>query len=232
MALFAIADLHLSLQTDKPMSVFGEHWRHHHLKIEENWRQTVTDDDTVLIPGDISWAMRLEEAEEDFAFIDRLPGTKVLGRGNHDYYWHSHRKIVNALPKSLIPNDRQVYIEEDFVVASTKGWLCPGASLYKEGEDGKHYNLEAERLEMVLKKAVVLEKPIIVMLHFPPFNEKREESRFTQLLDQYKVKLCVFGHLHGIKDGSMYNEPWKKTELRLVAADFLDFKPLLIELNF
>ncbi|NLN84093.1 MAG: serine/threonine protein phosphatase [Firmicutes bacterium] len=230
MEVFALADLHLSLQTNKPMDIFGDLWHDHANKIALNWKSVVREEDIVLIPGDISWAMRLSEASLDFAFLCSLPGLKILGRGNHDYYWQSHRKMVQVLPENIIPIDRRVFVHEDFVVASTKGWLCPGASTYKESEDKKYYDLEAHRLNLVLEKAKVHDKKIIVMLHFPPFNEKKEESKFTQLMEEYGVEICVFGHIHGAEPNSTYDGLYGGIEMHLVSADYLNFQPKKLKL--
>lgn len=229
MAIYAISDLHLSFQTKKPMDVFGEQWKNHHEKIEKSWRAMILPEDTVLIPGDLSWAMRLSEAVNDFEFLHALPGRKIIGRGNHDYYWHSHQKMVDFLPKDIVPIDRQVLDLDNWTVVSTKGWLCPGASAYVASQDEKYYRLEAQRLEMVLKKAKEKNQAIIAMLHFPPMNEKNEESLFTELLEDFGVRLCIFGHLHGHGLRNNYDFSQNGVQYQLVSADYLDFMPLLLD---
>lgn len=229
MALYAISDLHLSFQSKKPMDVFGESWKNHHEKIEKSWRSMILPEDTILIPGDLSWAMRLSEAIDDFEFLHSLPGKKIIGRGNHDYYWHSHQKMVEFLPKDIIPIDRRVIELENRMLVSTKGWLCPGASSYVTSQDEKYYRLEAQRLEMVLEKAKECDKELISMLHFPPMNEKNEESLFTDLLEEYGVRLCIFGHLHGQGLKNKYDFKQNGVQYQLVSADYLEFAPLLLD---
>ena len=229
MSYYAISDLHLSLQTNKPMDVFGSTWTDHPSRIQKAWSSIVNAEDYVLIPGDISWAMRFHEATEDFAFLERLPGTKVIGRGNHDYYWHSHQKMLDFLPAGMIPLDRHILQLPDFVLGSTKGWVCPGSSGYTPSEDEKYYKLEVRRLEMVLKKMGTDVGPRVIMLHFPPTNEKLEPSLFTQLLEDYKVRLCIFGHLHGSSLKKAYDREQNHVHYQLVSADYLDFQPLLLD---
>jgi len=228
MSIYAISDLHLSLQTMKPMDVFGEQWKDHHEKIETAWREKIQPEDIILIPGDLSWAMRFEEAVLDFNFLHTLPGLKIIGRGNHDYYWHSHQKMVEFLPQDIIPIDRRIHDLKPWTVVSTKGWLCPGSSAYTASQDEKYYRLEAQRLEMVLKKAKELDQGIIAMLHFPPMNEKKEPSLFTDLLESYGVHLCIFGHLHGQSLKSDLDFSRNEVRYQLVSADYLHFEPMLL----
>lgn len=229
MSIFAISDLHLSFQTKKPMDVFGELWKDHHEKIEVAWREKIQPEDVILIPGDLSWAMRLEEAIQDFYFLQALPGLKIIGRGNHDYYWHSHQKMLEFLPQGIIPIDRKVFDLTPWTLVSTKGWVCPGSSAYTASQDEKYYRLEVQRLEMVLKKAKESGREIIAMLHFPPMNEKYEDSLFTELLEQYGVRLCIFGHLHGQIFKNNYDFLRAGVRYQLVSADYLHFEPLLLD---
>ncbi|MCE5197036.1 MAG: metallophosphoesterase [Negativicutes bacterium] len=229
MSVYAISDLHLSSDGSKPMDVFGLRWQHHAERLEENWRAVVRPEDWVLIPGDISWGMRLADAAQDFAFLDRLPGKKLIGRGNHDYYWLSHQKMQEFLPDSIQAADRQTITTGEFTLVATKGWLCPGSGAYTAARDEKLYLREVQRLRLVLQQVKDCERPLIAMLHFPPMNEKNEISGFTQLLDEFQVKLCIYGHLHGPDGQTGFNGKLRQTRYQLVAADYLCLKPLCLD---
>jgi len=229
MSVYAISDLHLSLDGSKPMDIFGARWDHHAERLENNWRAIVQPEDWVLIPGDISWGMKLADAAEDFAFLDRLPGKKLIGRGNHDYYWLSHQKMQNFLPESIQAVDRQAINTGQFTLVSTKGWLCPGSNGYSASKDEKLYLREVQRLRLVLEQGKKLGQPLIAMLHFPPMNEKAEASGFTQLLDEFHVGLCLYGHLHDPDGKSGFHGVLHETQYLLVSADYLQLKPLLLD---
>lgn len=225
MKLFAISDLHLSLGTDKPMDIFGHSWENYEERLEKNWRETISDDDTVIINGDISWATYLENTTEDFKFINNLPGRKIFLKGNHDYWWTTLNKqnafyeendfsTINVLQNNF-------YMVKDAAICGTRGW-----QLTKNNEhDRKVYERELQRLKLSLDAAAA-NKPreIITALHYPPDN------KFKELLSNYRVSVCVYGHLHGnsyryvrdtIEDGISY---------RLVSCDYLNFIPLEIKL--
>ncbi len=230
MAIYALADLHLSHDRSKPMDVFGDLWENHVQRIEENWRRVVGKEDLVIVAGDISWAMRLPEAVPDLRQLGALPGTKVLIRGNHDYWWSSLAKVRAALPPTVHAIQNDHYLWEDWVVCGTRGWLCPGEEGFDDAEDKKIYLREVHRLELSLKSAVKSPSSgIIAALHFPPFDRRGNSSDFTALLHQYGVRYCVFGHIHdegreyvsrGVIDGIDY---------RFVAADGVNFTPQLLE---
>lgn len=223
MALFAISDLHLSFSNPKPMDVFSPIWENHPFKIKKNWESIVNEQDTVLIPGDISWASKLDQAKKDLEFISKLPGKKILTYGNHDYWWSSISKM-NDLYKNLTFIKNDIIIYEKYIICCTRGWLCPN-DIYFLPKDNKIYLREANRLERLLQKAQKFENlEPIVMLHFPPTNDKLEDSLFTQLIKKYNIRKVIFGHIHnnfencfkGEVDGVNYN---------LVSADFLNFSP-------
>jgi predicted phosphohydrolase len=180
MALFAISDLHLSLGGEKPMDIFGSEWADHHLKIKENWGKIVSDDDIVILGGDLCWAMKLEDAQQDFDFIHQLPGKKVLFKGNHDYWWQSYSKVVRALPEGIyaVQNNYFAY-ENGIAICGTRGWTIPGEH-YTE-QDGKIFKREKMRLELSLAKAQNdgYEK-FIVTLHYPPFIRYEEDEGFAE----------------------------------------------------
>jgi predicted phosphohydrolase len=233
MALFAISDLHLSLSGEKPMYVFGDAWQDHHLKLKENWERIVSHDDTVLLGGDLSWAMKLEDAAPDFQFIDALPGQKILLKGNHDYWWQSLTKIKKALPPGMIPlqND-YLLLDENIALCGTRGWTYPAPPCDTE-HDKKIYNRELIRLELSLE-AAGKENPsaIIVTLHYPPFTSALADTGFTEIMRRYNVKACLYGHLHGPDQSRAFIGMRDGIRYHFISADYLNFSPLLIDVNY
>ena len=205
MKIFAIGDLHLSFdkRVEKPMDIFGEQWADHARRLKDNWVESVSEDDTVIICGDISWGLRLEEAAADFEWIRALPGKKLLFKGNHDLWWSSAGKL-----NKLYGDEKMIFLQNDaaliegdggkkIAVCGSRGWICPGSEGFT-AEDDRLYRRELLRLEMSLKEGKELKADeIIGALHFPPTNDKQQASGFTHLLSQYGVKTCVYGHLHG-----------------------------------
>ena len=227
MRVFAIADPHLSKAEPKPMTIFGENWAGHPEAFFERWRESVCADDLVLIPGDISWAMRLEGALEDLYDIAALPGKKVLLRGNHDYWWPSISKLRRALPEGMYAVQNDALRFGSVVVAGTRGWTTPGAADFSE-QDEKVYRRELERLALSLDAAKKLANggtKTVVMLHYPPTNLKLEPSGFTDLLLRYAPDALVFGHLHG---STRVLGELGEIDIHFVAADALAFTPRLI----
>lgn len=224
MALFAIADLHLSFSQPKPMDIFGIHWLRHYEKIQESWLRQVTPQDTVLIPGDISWAMTLEEALPDLQWIDRLPGQKIFIRGNHDYWWSSLTKLSKiSETMGFVQNNFVPYGE--YAICGTRGWTCPNGNRFTP-EDQKIYLRELHRLENSLLQAqrAGMEKKI-VMLHYPPTNEQMERSGFTELCEAHQVTTVVYGHLHGEDSYAMGLQGIHRgVEYHLVSCDYLNFE--------
>lgn len=232
MALYAIGDLHLSFSTDKPMDIFGQHWSNYEEKIKESWLENIKETDTVLIPGDISWAMRLDDALVDLEWIHNLPGRKILLRGNHDYWWSSLTKL-QALYDDMdfLQNNYYTYESdgEIYAICGTRGWLCPNPNKFDEN-DKKIYDRELLRLKLSLDaaKAAGHEK-ILVMTHYPPTNDTRDRSGFLEIYEEYGVERVIYGHLHseyafsiglqGDHEGVIY---------QLTSCDYIDFKPLKI----
>lgn len=225
MKLFAIGDLHLSFDNriEKPMDVFGDRWVNHAERLKENWLEKVTEEDTVIIAGDISWGLRLEEALEDLQWISDLPGKKVLVKGNHDLWWQSIGKINKLHDNMVFLQNDCYFIDENTAICGSRGWVCPGSDEFTQ-QDEKIYLRELARLEMSLEKAKKQgATKIVCALHFPPTNDKKQPSGFTKLLSDYGVGCCVYGHLHG-KDG--FNNGIKTTlngvAYKLVSLDYLD----------
>ncbi len=230
MRIWGISDLHLSFSSNKPMDVFGEHWAGHAKKMQEAWDACVQPEDIVLCPGDLSWAMRLEEAKTDLAWIGERPGLKILGRGNHDYWWSSISKVRAALPKGCIALQHDSVDLREVVVAGSRCWSAPGALDYTPA-DQKIYERELLRLRMSLESAqkIANGRPIIAAIHYPPFTAKQLPTGFAEIIEEFGVSICVYGHLHsarshrtavqGLVEGVRYF---------LIACDYLDFKPTLI----
>ena len=240
-AIYAMADLHLSTldTTDKSMEVFGHRWTDYMQRIEANWRHLVTDDDTVIIPGDVSWALSLEEAESDMRFIDSLPGKKIIGKGNHDFWWCTMRKHMAFFEKIgvdsisfLFNNAHEV---EDYIIAGTRGWYNDedAANAPDNADFLKLTNRESMRLETSLKAAIALkesspEKEIIVFMHFPPYWNGKASENLIEILKRYGIKRVFYGHIHG----NYTVEPtftYDGIEMSIISADYLKFVPKIVK---
>ncbi|MFC4078251.1 metallophosphoesterase [Salinithrix halophila] len=243
LSLFAISDLHLSFNKpvglyhidfqadiDKPMDVFG--WERHYDQVRDAWLETVGADDTVLIPGDISWALRLDQARYDFDWINALPGRKVLSPGNHCYYAQSKKKVRETLPEGMEWIDADYTVVEGIVIAGTRGWNLPGEPGWEEETDRRIYDRQVGRLKMALASAAKEhpEKERIVMLHFPPATPKVPDSDFMEVMREYGVKTCLYGHLHGRSRRDVIEGEYGGVILQLVSCDYLDFKPVKVKL--
>lgn len=227
MRVFAIGDLHLSGAMDKSMDIFGQHWENHWEKIRADWAAKVQDEDVVLIPGDISWAMALDDAKVDLDSIGQMPGRIVLLRGNHDYWWSSLSRVRSILPPRMYALQNDCITLGDLKIAGSRGWLCPNERVFTK-DDEKIYQRELLRLELSLK-AVKAEQPPLVMLHYPPFNDRLEPSGFTDLLERYGVRRVLYGHLHGPGIRNGFTGCMRGVEYQLVSCDALDFKLAQIE---
>ena len=226
MQIYAIADLHLSLTSEKPMDVFGEAWRGHAEKLERNWRERVQQDDLVLVPGDISWAMQLSAALPDLSFIGNLPGKKILLKGNQDYWWSAIGRVRSNLPEGMRALQNDCIVESGIGICGSRGWLCPGSNNFN-AEDQKIYLRELDRLSLSLASLPPVETKI-AMLHFPPFTDKEKGSGFTERLEQAGVKIAIYGHLHGEANRYAFEGERNGVYYHCVAADKLDFAPKLI----
>lgn len=227
MRVFAIADLHLSFSADKPMDVFGDKWKDHPARLCAAWREVVSDDDLILLPGDLSWAMTAAGAKADLDFVAALPGEKLLLRGNHDYWWSSPTRLRAMLPERVHILQNDAFSYRGITVAGTRGWSCIGSSGFNE-DDKRIYERECIRLELSLAAAKRLGGADIVMMHFPPMNEKRQDSDFTKQIAASGTKLAVYGHLHGAALKCAFEGELGGVTYRCVSADHLGFAPLLL----
>ncbi len=199
MKVYAISDLHLSINNPKPMDIFGEVWNNYLEEIAEFWHANITDDDLVIIAGDISWAMNLEAVKPDLEFISRLPGKKVILRGNHDYWWHSISALRTILPYNMYAVQNDCLRFGNVLVCGSRSWTTPENGEFTP-EDKKIYDREQIRVKLSLD-AMAKQRTdgdvVIAMTHYPPFNSKMDDSPFTKMFSEYRVDKVIYGHLHG-----------------------------------
>lgn len=229
MALYAIGDLHLCLGAPKPMDIFGGNWDGYMDKLKEGFSAIGPEDTTVLL-GDLSWALTLEQSKNDFAWIDHIPGKKIILKGNHDYWWTTATKfynfcIENDFSNQFILNNNH-YEYGDWAICGTRGWF------YEENRSSDHdekvFKRELIRLETSLQSAK--DKQIAVFLHYPPKYKGYECPEILELFQKYSVRKCFYGHLHGASHGLALEGVYDSVEYKLVSADRLNFKPYLIML--
>lgn len=227
MALYAIGDLHLCLGAPKPMDVFGGAWVGYMDKLNEGL-SGITEEDTTVLCGDLSWALGLEESRLDFAWIDRIPGRKIILKGNHDYWWSTANKFykfceINGFSNQWILNNN-CYEYGEYAICGTRGWF------FEEERSGQHdakvFNREMMRLEASLKAAGEKEK--LVFLHYPPRYRGYTCEPIIELLHKYDVRRCFYGHLHGDSHKLAMEGLWDGIDYRLVAADYIGFKPVTV----
>lgn len=226
MAIYIIGDLHLSFQTNKPMDIFGNNWQNHEIKIKKNWEEKVKDEDTVILAGDISWAMNKKEALEDFLFIEKLPGKKIILKGNHDYWWET----VTNMKKFFVENNIKTidflynnsFLVEDKIIVGTRCWNILD-------KDIKMIEREKIRLNLSIEHAIknnedLNNKEIIAIFHYPPIlSYKKDNNGFTQILKDNNIQKCYYGHLHAKGHIDGVNEVVEDIEYRLISADYIDF---------
>ena len=199
MKIYAISDLHISTNTDKPMDVFGGNWVGYLDKIKADWQEKVSADDIVLISGDISWAMNIEDAKPDLDFFKDLNGKKIFIKGNHDFWWSGIGKVRDIMPENCFALQNDSIRFDGVVICGSRGWAVPGSPDFDE-KDRKIYARETERFKLSLKSAEKLMQEgdkLIAMIHYPPFNVKRENSAFTEIFEEFNVHSVIYGHLHG-----------------------------------
>lgn len=231
MSIFAIGDLHLSFApgSDKEMDIFGSRWIDHPERIKKSWIESVKEEDTVVVSGDISWGLKMEEARYDLDWIDNLPGKKIMIKGNHDLWWNSISRL-NSMYESISFLQNDFFQVEDCCICGTRGWITPDDVDFTE-PDMKVYRRECMRLEASLKSASekVPDKEIIGFLHFPPVSGREYFSGFQQLFEDYQVREVYYGHIHGESGfaGAIQGE-YYGTTYKLVSADYLNCKLLKI----
>lgn len=228
MSLFAIADTHLSLGTDKPMDIF-KGWSGYVDKLRENWESTVSDSDTVVISGDISWGMSLEGALDDFRFIDSLPGQKIILKGNHDYWWTTMRKMETFLNQNEMNTIRFLHNNTitvgDIAVCGSRGWFFDA----EESADNKVLLREAGRLRTSINLAKETGLEPVVFLHYPPITQNMVCEEIYNVLLETGIRRCYYGHLHGPSMTRSINSVRDGIEFALISCDFLAFAPKLVE---
>lgn len=233
MSLFVISDTHLSESVSKPMTVFGSRWNNWTERLSESFKKTVTENDTVVIPGDISWGMSIDEAREDLLLLDSLPGKKIIGKGNHDYWWGTVSKTEAFFEKNGISTLKllynNAYLVEDTVIAGCRGWFSDEKSAPVNSDHPKIVAREVGRLRLSLSAAEKLSETArrLVFLHFPPVLNDFLCREIIDVLKEYGVKECFYGHIHG-----RYELPpsfeFEGIRFTIVSADYLEFKPLKI----
>ena len=243
--IWAIGDLHLSFGVaNKGMDIFGPAWENHAEKIAENWKQVVSPEDLVLIPGDISWAMKPEDAVADLQWIHQLPGTKVMIKGNHDYWWGSLKKVTEILPPSIHIVQNNAFLWKGVAIGGARLWDTPEYHFHpfiefrenpraKDKEEAiqedlseKIFERELQRLEMSLSALDKSASLRIAMTHYPPIGADMVPSRASRILEKYNIDICVFGHLHNIKAGSTLFGKQQNIRYALTSCDYLRFKLL------
>lgn len=233
MRIWAISDLHLGFSTGKWMDVFGDHWKDHHVKVESAWRERVRDEDLVLVPGDLTWAMKAEDARQDLAWLAALPGQKLLIKGNHDYWWPgSQSKLLAVLPPGIQAIKKRAVMIQGVPFIGVRG-----TDFYARSQEGvrevetRLVRERGELLQSIEDLARIYDGPArpIALFHYPPFPVGRSDSFFTRILEDVGCRLCVFGHLHTRPEWErVFQGEARGVEYRLVSCDALDFQPLLL----
>ncbi len=228
MSIYTIADLHLPFGIDKPMDIFGNVWKNYTEKIYENWTNTIKPGDTVVVPGDLSWATYLKDAYRDFEFINKLPGDKIITKGNHDYFFTTMSKMEKFLCENKFDTikilQNNFYLKENILITGTRGWDITAGS----DEDKKILNREGIRLELSLNSAkkAYPDKDIYVFMHYPPIlRDIKEDNIFLSLFEKYNVKKCFYGHLHSKGIQTAFTGEHNNVDFSLISADYLEFMP-------
>lgn len=234
MSIYVIGDLHLSFSADKPMDIFGMNWENHAEKIKENWIKKVKENDTVILPGDFSWATYLEETYKDFEFLNSLPGKKILSKGNHDYWWTTVTSMKRFLKENNFENIDFLYNNafciENKIITGTRGWI----NTWKSQENYKILKRENERLKISINKGINefgTNKEIITFIHYPPFYKEAlipEEIDFAKTLREFNIEKCYYAHLHGESHKDAVEGNVNGIEYKLISSDYLKFDLLEI----
>lgn len=229
MSIYAISDLHLSFNTNKPMDIFG--WNNYEEKISQDWRKNVKEEDLVLLTGDFSWEMKLENTYKDFQFINNLPGKKLLLKGNHDLWWTTLKRMREFLKEKEFNNIDFIYNNsyefENYIIAGTRGWNLVSENI----DDKKIKDRELLRLENSIIDGIQKygeDKPIIVCMHYPPLLKDLKNNEFTKILEKYNVKYCLYGHLHGKSHINVFDGIYNNVNYKMVSCDYTGFKLIKI----
>ncbi len=220
--IWALGDLHFDPIGDKPMDIFGENWIDHEEQIVSYWKEVVKEEDIVLLPGDISWGLKLDEAAIDLEKIDALPGKKIISKGNHDYWWGSLSKMDSLGFESISFLNNNSYLYNDIAISGTRGWMPKDSSGFAENDE-KIYLREVNRLKNSLESNKDASRKI-AMIHYPPFNQDFSVNEFSKLLSEYKVDLCIYGHLHAEGHKYIVEGNIDGVEYKCVSCDYVDFK--------
>ena len=238
MKVFAISDPHLALsapyrvdepaKTYKPMDIFGPTWQDYYSALYANWRRVVEPQDTVLLPGDISWAMTLPEAVYDFEYLAALPGSIMIVKGNHDYWWQSISQVRAALPPNCRALQHSSVIVGSRAVCGSRGWLTPDHPDYREADDATIYARELLRLRMAFEEGAQSGLDLVALMHYPPITQPNAQNDMLALLQEFSVKLCVYGHIHGTMARNVLEGPYMGIEFVNASCDRLNFTPRLL----
>lgn len=226
--LYGLSDLHLDSTGDKSMEVFGTSWENYQERIFSSWNEIIKEEDWVLIPGDISWGLKLEDAIVDLKRIESLPGNKILMRGNHDYWWSSLKKMEALNLKNMYFLANNSIETEEFVFIGTRGWTSPTSSEFSEKNDRKIYDRELLRLELSFNSIKNKGKEIICMFHYPPVEKDRSLNDFGKFVKEKGIKTVVYGHLHAGSLKNVVDEVVEDIYFHCLSADYLQFKPKLL----
>ena len=222
--IYGIGDLHFDPIGDKPMDIFGENWLNHEDKIIENWKRKIKYDDIVILAGDISWALKMEEVDEDLRKIEELPGKKILIKGNHDYWWSSLKKLRDLKFKTIEFIQNNSYIYNNVGIFGTRGWSSIDMTITND-HDIKIFNRELNRLKLSLDSCrEALDKKIVV-LHYPPFNINGEPNEFVDIMKNYKVDICIYGHLHAEGHKYIVEGLIDGIDFQCISSDYIEFNP-------
>ncbi len=235
MAIYTIADLHLSFEENKPMDIFGENWEGHAEKIKNNWISKVKPEDTVVLPGDFSWSINLENTYQDFLYLNSLPGTKLLLKGNHDYWWTTITSMRKYLQENNFKNIDFIYnnsyLVENKILTGTRGW-----NLLETENSSKMINRESIRLKLSIEDGIKKygsDKEIIIFMHYPPITKSSIQNYefldFITIMKQYNIKKCYYGHLHGKSCNDAVEGEYQNIKFKLVSSDYLNFDLIKIK---
>lgn len=222
--IFAIGDLHFDNTGEKPMDIFGHNWLKHEEKIINNWKKIVGEKDLVLLVGDTSWGLKLEDAYEDLLKIENLPGEKIMIKGNHDYWWDSLNKLNNLGLKTIKFIQNNSFIYDNIAIIGTRGWSSIDNNEWGK-QDEKIFKRELNRLRLSLESVKQKVEKKIVIIHYPPFNINMTTNEFVDIMNEFDVDICIYGHLHAEGHKYAFNGRVKGIEFQCVSSDYIDFIP-------